>query len=90
VGRARAKKVRVTATLDSGIVEALDRAARRNGLASRSQALEMALGHWLRERKRDEIEWEIEAYYRSLPAEEKREDHEWARYASRAARRLKD
>lgn len=88
--RIRRKRVRVTATLDQDIVEALDRATKRGGLASRSQALEAALARWLREQQRSEIEREVEAYYRSLTEEERREDREWARYASHAARRLRD
>ena len=89
-GRRRVRKVRVTATLDQGMVEALDRAAKQHGLASRSQALETALAHWLREQRRQEIERETEAYYRSLTPAEKREDREWVRFASRVAARLWD
>lgn len=85
-----ARKVRVTATLDSNMVQALDQATKRYGLSSRSQALEVALMHWLREQRRQEIERDTEAYYRTLTAREKREDREWAEFASHAARRLWD
>ena len=88
--QARARKVRVTATLDKGMVEALDRAAKQQRLGSRSQALEAALKHWLREQRQREIDREIEAYYRSLTPAEKREEREWARFSSRVAGHLWD
>ncbi len=86
----RARRVRVTATLGKGMVDALDQAAKRHGLASRSQALETALAHWLREQRRREIERDMEAYYRSLTAVEKRENREWTRFVARAASRRWD
>ena len=86
----RSRKVRVTATLPSDMVKALDRATKRRGLSSRSRALEVALAHWLREHRRREIEGGVEAYYRSLTTAEKREDREWAQFASRSNRRLWD
>lgn len=89
-GPRRARKVRVTATLDRGVVEALDRAAKQHGLDSRSRALEAALKHWLREQRQREIDREIEAYYRSLTPAEKREHKEWTDFASRQAARLWD
>jgi metal-responsive CopG/Arc/MetJ family transcriptional regulator len=90
VASRRARKVRVTATLDRDMVEALDRAAKRHRLGSRSQALEAALKHWLREQRQREIDREIEAYYRSLTPSEKREERQWARFSSRVAARLWD
>lgn len=90
VNRRRTRRVRVTATLDQGMVEALDRASKHHGLASRSQALETALAHWLREQRWREIERDMEAYYRSLTPAEKREDREWTRFVARAASRRWD
>ena len=84
------RRVRVTATLDQAVVEALDRAAKQHRLRSRSQALEAALKHWFREQRQREIDREIEAYYRSLTPAEKREHKEWAEFASRQAARLWD
>src|SRR5574337_574483 len=82
----RLRKVRVTATLDSDVVKALDQATRRRGLSSRSRALEVALTHWLLEQWKREIEQEMEAFYRSVTPEEKRENREWTRFVARAAR----
>lgn len=86
----RSRKVRVTATLDSEVVKALDQATRQSGLSSRSQAVETAVTHWLLEQKKREIEREMEAYYRSLTPAEKRENREWTRFVARAARRRWD
>lgn len=86
----RLRKVRVTATLDSDVVKALDQATRRRGLSSRSRALEVALTHWLLEQRKREIEQEMEVFYRSLTPEEKRENREWTRFVARAAKRRWD
>ena len=71
-------------------VAALDRAVKTRGLSSRSKALETALNHWLTEHKRQQIEREIEEYYRSRNVREKGEDREWARFASRQAARSRE
>ena len=86
----QARKLRVTATLDAGMVKALDQAARQHGLSSRSQALEAALAHWLKEQTTRRIEEETEAYYRGQSESERREDREWRELASRAAAGLQE
>jgi metal-responsive CopG/Arc/MetJ family transcriptional regulator len=73
--------------LDANVVKALDQATKRRGLPSRSQALEVALAHWLQDQRKREIEQEMEAYYRSLTPAEKRENREWTRFVARAGRR---
>lgn len=90
IHRERSRRVRVTATLDSDMVKALDQATKRRGFSSRSQALEVALTHWLQEQRRREIEREMEAYYRSLTPAEKRENREWTQLVARAAKRRWD
>jgi len=77
-------------TIEPKTVEALDRLVKARGLPSRSKALEVALNYWLTEQKRQQVEQEIEAYYRSRSAKEKREDEEWGAFASREATRLKE
>jgi len=84
----RTRRLRVTASLGAGVVRALDELARRRGLSSRSQAVEEALSYWLAEQERRRVEKEVEAYYRGLAGAEKREDAEWADFASRSARHL--
>lgn len=85
-----ARKARVTMTIEPKTVEALDRLVKARGLPSRSKALELALNYWLTEQKRQQVEQQIESYYRSRSAGEEREDREWATFASREARRLKE
>ena len=90
MNRRRPRKIRVTATLDQEIVQALDRAARQHRLGSRGQALAAAVKHWVREQREREIDRDIEAYYRSLTPAERREEKEWGDFASRQAARLWD
>jgi len=72
------------------MVEALDKLAKERGLSSRSQALERALSYWLREQERQRVGEEIEAYYRGRAPQERREDEEWTKLTSRAAKHLTD
>ncbi len=89
-GLQSARKARITMTIAPEIVAALDRAVKARGLPSRSKALEVALDHWLSEHKRQQIEREIEEYYRSRTTQEKREDREWAGFSSRQAARSRE
>lgn len=84
----RTHKLRVTASLDAGVVKALDNLAKRRGLPSRSRALEAALSYWITEQERRRVEEEVEAYYRARTGREKREDKEWAEFTSRSSRHL--
>jgi selenocysteine lyase/cysteine desulfurase len=52
--------------------------------------MEAALNYWLTQQKPQQVEREVEAYYRSRIAQEKREDREWAEFASRQISRRKD
>jgi hypothetical protein len=45
---------------------------------------EEALGRWLRDTRRLELEQEIERYYASLTPREQAEDAEWAALGARA------
>jgi len=84
------RKARVTMTIEPKTVVALDQAVQAHGFPSRSSALETALNYWLAQQKQHQIEREVEAYYRSLTTQEKREDKEWAEFASRQIGRRKD
>ncbi|MBI4537390.1 MAG: ribbon-helix-helix protein, CopG family [candidate division NC10 bacterium] len=81
------RKVRVTMTIEPKTVVALDQAVEAHGFPSRSRALEAALNYWLAQQKQQQIEREVQAYYRSLTVQEKREDKEWAEFASRQVAR---
>jgi Arc/MetJ-type ribon-helix-helix transcriptional regulator len=82
------RRVPVTASLETGVVRALDDLAKRRGLSSRSRAVEEALSYWLAEQERRRVEQDVEAYYRGLSGPERGEEAEWARFASRSARHL--
>lgn len=84
----RTQRVRVTASLNAGMIRALDNLAKRRGLSSRSRALEVALSYWLAEQEQRRVEEEVEAYYKSRTNEEKKEDREWAAFASKSPWRL--
>jgi metal-responsive CopG/Arc/MetJ family transcriptional regulator len=76
-------------TIEPKTVVALDQAVAALGFPSRSSALETALNYWLARQKQQQVEREVEAYYRSLTVQEKREDREWAEFASRQVGRRK-
>lgn len=85
-----AVKVRVTASLDPALIQAIDELAKEAGHASRSRLIEEALQHWIAEQRRCDLEQQIERYYLSLSEAEREEDREWAEGASHAATRLWD
>ena len=81
-------KLKVTLSLDRGLLGAVDAAVKREVAESRSAAVEDALRVWQLEHKRHQLERAVEAYYRSLTAREQREDRAWSRWASRQAKRV--
>jgi len=83
-------KVRVTASLDPTLVQAIDEFAKEAGHLSRSRLIEEALHHWIAEQQRRDLEQQIEEYYLSLSEAEREEDREWAEGASHAATGLWD
>ncbi len=77
-------------TIEPQSVAELDRAVKTQGLPSRSKALGVALNYWLAEQRRQQVEREIEEYYRSQTVREKHEDREWVGFASMQAGRSRD
>ena len=73
-------KTKISVTVEQALVAECDRQSRGG---SRSEVVESALAAWLRERRRRSLEEEIERYYASLPARERREDSRWAELAGR-------
>jgi len=68
-------KAKISVTIDSTLLRDCERLARG---ANRSEVVTAALTRWLRDRRRQSLEDEIERYYASLDGSEKREDAEWA------------
>lgn len=73
----------VTIRLSSEVLIAVDSLAQTSGLSSRSAAIEKILQRWYEAaRLQNELERDMEAYYKSLTPEEMAEDRVWARFAS--------
>ena len=73
-------KTKVSVTVEGSLLLQVERMARG---ASRSEVVESALASWLRNRRREKLEEEIELYYRTLGAAEGEEDSEWAELSGR-------
>jgi metal-responsive CopG/Arc/MetJ family transcriptional regulator len=74
-------KARVSVTVDRVLLRRCEAIARG---ASRSQVFEQALEKWLRDRRRKNLEAEVERYYSAMSVGEQSEDSEWASLAARA------
>lgn len=81
-------KSKVTLSLDRNLLGMVDDAVKHDIADSRSAVVEEAIRLWRLARRRQSIEREIEAYYRSQTATERREDRAWAALSSRHAKRL--
>jgi metal-responsive CopG/Arc/MetJ family transcriptional regulator len=73
-------KTKISVTVEGSLLLKVERMA---GGASRSEVVESALAGWLRTRRREKLEEEVELYYRSLGAEEVKEDADWADLSGR-------
>jgi metal-responsive CopG/Arc/MetJ family transcriptional regulator len=82
-----ARKVKISVSLDAGVLDAVDRLAAREG-STRSAVME----RWLREASRAakvaRLAEETAAYYDALTPSERAEDADLAAASSRSARRL--
>ncbi|NOZ69895.1 MAG: ribbon-helix-helix protein, CopG family [Deferribacteres bacterium] len=83
------RKAKLTVTISGDVLEEIDNIAREKG-TPRSRIMEEALREWLLESRKKAIERDIEAYYLSLPEDEKKEDREWAKVAEESAKRTWD
>ena len=88
MGRMDHPKTKVSVTLASDLVKAVDRTAKRYPGASRSSVIEAWLRRAARMDAEDRLRAETIQYYESLSARERKEDAAIAGAASRAARRL--
>ena len=73
-------KTKVSVTVEGSLLLQVERMAQG---ASRSEVFESALASWLRNRRREKLEEEIELYYRSLGSAEVEEDAGWAELSGR-------
>lgn len=74
------RKTKMSVTVDGALLLKVEQMA---GGANRSEVVESALAVWLRARRRQKLEEEVEQYYRSLEAGEAKEDADWAELSGR-------
>ena len=87
MGRIEGMKTKISISLDTEVLEAVDRRARREK-TTRSAVMEQWLRSASRQIELERLEEETAAYYDSLTPAEKADDAEWAEFASRAASEL--
>ncbi len=81
-------KIKVTASLDTELVKAIDAYLNQSNIRSRSRLIENILRSWYHQQKKREIESQTEQYYLSLSDEEREEDREWVKTAAKSAEHL--
>jgi len=79
-------KMRITASLDAELIKAIDEFLEKDKTRSRSQLIEEALRNWYKQKKKRELERQIEEYYLSMSHEERKQDKEWNEIAAQSAR----
>lgn len=83
----RARKLKISISLDAGLLDAVDRRAAAEK-TTRSAVMEQWLRNASRQADLRRLEDETAAYYDALTPGERAEDVEWANFASRSARKL--
>jgi len=71
-------KAKVSVTLASDTLAAIDHAVAETRFPSRSAAIETLLRAWVRGERRRQRDAEIDAYYDSLTEEEQEDERDWA------------
>jgi metal-responsive CopG/Arc/MetJ family transcriptional regulator len=87
---ARSQKAKITVTLSPDLVRQLDKFVDSPEAGSRSQLVEEAVRHWLRDEAHRELERQTEEYYQTLSEPERKENKEWSKIAARSAKPLWD
>ena len=83
----RERKLKVSISLDAGLLDAVDRRAAAEK-TTRSAIMERWLRNASRQANLQRLEEEMAAYYDALTPGERAEDAEWTDFASRSARKL--
>ncbi len=81
-------KIKITASLDTELVKAIDAYLTQSNIRSRSRLIENVLHSWYQQQKKREIESQTEKYYLSLSDEERKEDREWTEIAAKSTNHL--
>ena len=82
------RRVKVSVSLPSDLIEAIDQRARSTSTATRSGVMEKWLRRGARLQAEAELRDEVVGYYASLDAEERSEEQALAHALSRSARRV--
>lgn len=83
-------KTRVTLSLNSRLISAVDTMVEESASSSRSAIIEQALYKWYNDLCHTELARQTEEYYRSLSPTEKEEDRQWVKMSSEQSRHLWD
>lgn len=81
------RKVKISISIDAALLANVDRYAAANHV-TRSAALERWLAQVSHRERLNRLEEETAAYYDSLTEADKRDDAEWAEFATKSARKL--
>jgi metal-responsive CopG/Arc/MetJ family transcriptional regulator len=81
------RKVKISISIDAALLATVDRYAAANHV-TRSAALERWLAQVSHRERLNRLEEETAAYYDSLTEADRRDDAEWAEFASKAAKKL--
>jgi len=81
-----AQKIKVTTSLDAGLVKNIDEYLKLSKARSRSQLIENILRNWHMAIKKRELESQIEEYYLSSSKDEIKENREWNKIAAESAK----
>jgi hypothetical protein len=82
-----ARKVKISISIDAALLANVDRYAAANHV-TRSAALERWLGQVSHRERVARLEEETAAYYDARTEADRRDDAEWAEFASRSAKKL--
>ncbi|MCK4418015.1 MAG: ribbon-helix-helix protein, CopG family [Candidatus Latescibacteria bacterium] len=81
-------KAKVTLSIDTHLISAIDAIVEQSGVNSRSAMVEEILREWYKWQQQIELEHQTEAYYHSLSEAEREENRQWAKIASEQAKHL--
>ena len=82
-----ARKLKISISVDPALLDVVDRRAAKEK-TTRSAIMEQWLRGAARQAELQRLEEDTAAYYDALTPSEKAEDAEWAKFASRSARKL--
>ncbi|MFH1963454.1 MAG: ribbon-helix-helix protein, CopG family [bacterium] len=83
-------KTRITLSLNSMLISAIDNMVKKTVSSSRSAIIEQVLQKWCDELYRIELDNQTERYYHSLSHEEKEEDQQWIKMSSEQIKNIWD